>query len=410
MALTIEKLNDDTTFLLAFAPSFAPQKAARKFPGAFTILIDPWLNSHTSILHPSFQISRHTSRCAIDSLAELEEQPDLVIISQDKPDHCHRETLCSLPRDTSSKILATPAAAKEIRSWKHFDSSIVHVMKPYRTDKPDTVIRISLPPYTSSSSPGEITIANVPTKRDMTAIHNAIGITYRPPGSLLTALKGELVNLSDMTRPSSTLQTIHKSRSEIKLTEVASTAVSPARPHTASAARPSFLDPLARTPRLPTPPSLSPTSGRARAESKTARPPSSAHKEKTLSVLYTPHGVSYATLSSYVDRHLHPTGAGAPLTALFHSINTEENPWFMGGVLSNGAPGGMAIAKALRATHWIGAHDEVKDNRGAATTWIKSKRYTVEDVHVMLRDGDCGSHYETEVHTLGVGESMRVDG
>ncbi|KAK5126337.1 hypothetical protein LTR85_010573 [Meristemomyces frigidus] len=412
MALTVEKLNDDTTFLLAFAPPFTPRKAGRKFPGAFTILIDPWLAGRSSILHPAFQVSHHTSDCVLKSLADLQEQPDLVIISQDKPDHCHKETLCTLPSDTSTRILATPAAAKKIWSWKHFDSSIVHVMKPYNAQKPETVIKISVPAYTSSSSKGQITIANVPTRRDMTGLHNAIGITYRPPGSMLTAFEGELIKLTDMMNPSSTSPMLHKACSAIKLTEPASSPppALPNRPRTTSSPRPVFLDPLGRAQRLPEHPALRTTNGRDRADSKLDRPETRAHKEKTLSVLYTPHGVSYTTLSSYIDRHLRPTAAGAPLTALFHSINTEENPWFMGGIVANGAPGGTVIARQLRAKHWISAHDELKDNRGMATTWIKSKQYTVGEVEQMLKEGQIWKDADTQVHALGVGESMRIDG
>ncbi|KAK5146809.1 hypothetical protein LTR32_001643 [Rachicladosporium monterosium] len=191
MSLTVEKLNDDTTFLFSFAPSFAPKSTTRKLPGAFTILIDPWLGGETYILHPVFQLASHTSECAIKSLAELKDHPDVIIISQEKPDHCHRETLCSLPKTTRTRILATPAAAKTIRSWKHFHPETLHVMAPYYPDKPGVVTRVRLEPYTSSSSAGEITIANIVTKYDMTRLHNAIGITYRPPGSLLSAVGGE---------------------------------------------------------------------------------------------------------------------------------------------------------------------------------------------------------------------------
>jgi len=124
MSLTVEKLNDDTTFLFSFAPSFAPSNNKRKLPGAFTILVDPWLAGQSSILHPVFQLANHTAPAAIKSLAELKEHPDLIIISQDKPDHCHRETLCSLPANTRTRILATPAAAKTIRAWKYVYSQL----------------------------------------------------------------------------------------------------------------------------------------------------------------------------------------------------------------------------------------------------------------------------------------------
>lgn len=422
MALTVEKLNGDTTFLLAFAPPFAPTspKANRKFPGAFTILIDPWLAGQSSILHPAFQVSHHTSACAVQSLAEVPHQPDLIMISQDKSDHCHRETLCTLPRDTSTRILATPAAAKKIKSWKHFDSSVVHIIKPYSAAKPSTIIRITIPAYTSSSATGEITIANIPTKRDMTGLHNAIGITYRPPGSMLTAFEGEIVRLTDMMDPSSTSPKQHKARSAIKLAEIPSSPISLTRPRASSTPRPVFLDPLGRSQTLPEHPAYRTERTRADSAHSHSRLFSRAEKdhilaanqEKTLSVLYTPHGLSASTLQPYLTHHLHPTTASAPLTALFHSLTREENPWFMGGVVANGAPGGVELARLLRARNWIGAHDEVKDNRGVATSWLRTKGYGVREVEILLGEGQAGRDVDvdlaTRVRVLGVGEGVRI--
>lgn len=409
MALTVEKLNDDTTFLLALAPSFAPKKHARRCPGAFTILIDPWLVGQSSILHPKFQVSHHTSKSAVRSLADLAEQPDLIIISQDKPDHCHRETLCTLPADTQTKILATAAAAKKIRSWKHFHNGTVQVMTPFSSDKLHTVTRIRIPSYTSSSSKGEITIVNVPTKSDMTGLHNAIGITYTPPGSLLTGLNGTTVNLAELIRPDTSPSPLRKSKSAVKLTEAASRPATSGRPRTASSPRPVFLDPLGKgVPPMPSPPDM--PNGHVRNDSKTSSNTlSSQHKEKTLSIIYTPHGLSLHTLDAYIDSHLLPMQA-LPLTCLFHSINVEQNPWFMGGLVANGAPGGLRIARELHVRHWISAHDEVKDNRGVATTWIKSRQYGPGEVKQMLREGVEGMSNDTAVHLLGVGENLRIDG
>ena len=412
MSLTVEKLNDDTTFLLAFAPSFAPIKKskARRFPGAFTILIDPWLAGRSSILHPSFQVSQHTSACAIDSLAELDHRPDLIIISQDKPDHCHKETLCSLPRDTHTRILATPAAAKKIHSWNYFDSSIIQIMKPYHSAKPDTIIRISLPAYTSTSAKGEITIANIPTKRDVTSVHNAIGITYRPPGSLLTTVfEGEPIDLLDMMSPASKIlpKKLHKSKSAIKVVEAFHPAM---RPRAAAATivrtntpRPIYLDPLGKT--LPSA-ETEEQPHKTRPRASTAPTTTTTTKEPALSVLYTPHGLTPATLKPYLTNHLLPITSPLPLTALFHSLNTEQNPWFMGGKVSNGAPGGVLLAKLLKARYWVGAHDENKNLKGLATVWIKGRVYGVKEVEALLEGVGQGG---TSVRRLGVGGGLRVE-
>ncbi|TKA69390.1 hypothetical protein B0A55_08678 [Friedmanniomyces simplex] len=412
MSLTVEKLNDDTTFLFAFAPSFAPKSTKRKLPGAFTILLDPWLAGQSSILHPVFQLASHTSTCAIRSLADLKELPDIIIISQDKPDHCHRETLCSLPKNARTRILATPAAAKTIRSWKHFHPDTLHVMAPYYPDTPGVVTRIRLEPYTSSSSAGEITIANIVTKYDLTGLHNAIGITYRPPGSLLSAVGGDTISLSELSRPATSPGSIHKVRSAVRLpnTESAPT-TPPARQRAVSAPRPNFLDPLGRSETINTETATPPPELRrvdSKAETLTRR-----HKEKPLSLLYTPHGLSLPALQPYLSHHLQRIRA-LPLTALFHCLHSEQNPLFLGGLVARGAPGGVEIAAGVEARYWIGAHDEAKALSGLATRWIRSRRYSREEVRGMLWERESGRGVRrregTEVRVLGVGERMRIDG
>ncbi|KAF1352070.1 hypothetical protein BDV97DRAFT_275669, partial [Delphinella strobiligena] len=324
MAVTVQHLNADTTFLLSFSPTFAPRHAAANFPGSFKVLIDPWLSGHSSIWNPQFQISHHTTAPCITSLADMP-LPDLIVISQDKPDHCHRETLCTLPADTRIRILATPAAAKKIRSWKHFKNATIESLAPFNADKKnDHLVRIPIPSFSSKSAPGEITIAYMPQRMDITALHNAIGITYRSPGVTTTTPWGDVTNLP----------------------------VSPPE----------------------TPPSPSHSFGPF---------PSEGTKEKTLSVLYSPHGVSYPTVAPYARTHLARESA-LPLTALFHSINVEENPWFMGGMVAAGFPGGEQIVRELGARYWISAHDEVKDNRGWSVAWIKSTAFSRDDAQKKL--------------------------
>lgn len=188
MALTVKQLNGDTTFLLTFSPSFAPDHPAMrvKFPGDFTILLDPWLTGQSSILHPAFQISRQTVDPAVSSINDIQQHIDLIVISQDKPDHCHQATLCALPKEKDISILATPSAAKKIKSWKHFDPRRVHILPPFRPDNPQTVVKISLPAYTSGKAGGQVTLANLAPKRDLTGLHNAIAITYQPPDTVFT--------------------------------------------------------------------------------------------------------------------------------------------------------------------------------------------------------------------------------
>ena len=405
MSLTVQQLNPDTTFLLTFSPPFAPSKLAKRFPGDFTILVDPWLKGSSSILHPSFQLSHHTAESAVRSLAELKRLPDLIIVSQDKPDHCHKESLCSLPKDVGVAILATPAAARKIQGWKHFDASQVHALKAYNAASPDTVVRIRLPAYSSASAAGEITIVNVPAKHDMTGLHNAIGITYQPPSTILSL---------------STQYNRHAAKSTVQLSEHGISAAPMAeRPRTAgSNPRPPFLDPLGKSNTIPDPPPM-PMSTEApetlsrphsRADSGIGRISSdrskrSRNREQIVSVIYTPHGLPPRILQPYIQNHLRPLHA-LPVSALFHSMNMETNPWFMGGVVATGAPGGIEIVKKIGGvSHWISAHDEVKDNTGIATVWIKSRQYALQEVQDMLSEN---GHEGTKVHRLGVGETVRM--
>ncbi|RMY71200.1 hypothetical protein D0863_05327 [Hortaea werneckii] len=475
MSLTVEKLNDDATFIFAFTPPFAPKTDNRKFPGAFTILIDPWLQGSSSYLHPSFQEAQHTGRCTINSLSDLQEPPDLIIISQEKPDHCHQETLCSLPKNTTTTILATPPAAKKIRSWDHFDEDTVQVLRPYNPKDDDSVFRTSLPSYTSSSSEGEITVANVVTKYDVTGLHNAIGITYRSPGSILSALKRESVNLTELLNYQSPRQStaptqpkLRQSKSASRLTlsrskdaSLSAPSTPKGRPRTASSPRkPAFdTESIDKTYTSPSrPPAIPPSLGtRSRTDSHTSTTTTTttqtplnttAHREKPLTVLYTPHGISLSSLQPYLTHYLEPQQASSNsnsnsssplpsnlknppppasptpsfrLTALFHCLNTETNPIFLGGTVAHGAPGGIKLAKALHARNWFGTHDEVKVLKGWSTLWIRSTRFAAEEVRGMLRDGGGGEKGKkgkgvqdagcgTEVHCLEAGGRMRVEG
>lgn len=383
MAMKVTPLNADTTFLIDFTPSFAPAHAVARFPGSFSILIDPWVTGSSSVWKESFQISYHTTSPCISSLREIPE-PDLIIISQDKPDHCHKETLCTLPADSKLHILATPVAAKLIQSWKHFTNATIETLKPYSADRDDTVVRVPIPGYTLSSEKGEVTVSWMPQRMDPTGLHNAIGLTYRAPNSTTRSVNGSIVNLVNL----------------------------PPSPQDSPMADMFTTEPLYTIERQvsSTPPD-SPMEN-------TATQPLLPAREKTVSVLYSPHGVTYAAVEPFAANHLAKESA-LPLTALFHSINTEENPWFMGGVVAAGYPGGAEIVRKLGARYWISAHDEVKDNRGWSVTWIKSTRYSVQEAQNRLDEEKKSialhqdakqrkTDYRTQIVRLEPGERLRI--
>jgi hypothetical protein len=184
MALTIKHLNADASFLLTFRPISPFPPSPGDPTNEFTILLDPWLSGPSKIWHSKFSLSRHKQPSCISNLQELPD-PDLVVISQSKTDHCHRQTLTQLPPSGGkTRILAEPGAAKVIKGWKYFDRSKLVTLPKWedpRIRPNSTVYRIPVPALTPNGTSGEVTIAFLPQKPDISGLHNAIGITYRPP-------------------------------------------------------------------------------------------------------------------------------------------------------------------------------------------------------------------------------------
>lgn len=354
MSLTIKSLNGDTSFLLIFNPPVAPLSSPGCFPGSFSILVDPWIVGPSIILNSIFSHSEQKSQPCISSLKELDLEPDVILISQHKPDHCHEETLRQLPSDCESTIFATPAAVKKINSWNHFRPEFVQALPRYIEGDDRSVYRVVLPPPTPRGTCGEVTLSWLPAKRDVTALHHAIGITYRPPCTPLSMRSpGHYIDLP-MSPPA--------------------------------------------TPRTP----MSPM---------TICPSPYNDREKTLSVIYSPHGVSYETIRPYASSHLVQESA-LPLTALMHSFDCVENPWWLGGNISTGSPGGLQIAKSLYAKAWISAHDADKDNRGWAVKQTRIGQFAVDEVKRMLEEGHDNKRRKptrTDVVSLASGEQHRID-
>ena len=421
MALHVRKLNGDATFLLTFTPSFAPSSRKNNFPGSYTILIDPWLHGDSHIFHETFATSRHTTPPAIKTLAELQDRVDLIIVSQDKSDHLSRETICSLPRNSTTKILTTPKAAKKIRSWRHFDNpNIVQEIPPYNPKRDETVVRIRIEPYSSASAEGEITVTNILQKMDLADLHNAIGITYCPPGSVFTAPDGSEVKLTDMpmmarsdstSPPSSPRSPRHRDiRSSL---DKAPTVKKPNQKQIdqVELGSPYSIKPLTR-PRVDSPIERPSTSGSRKPDISTVAKRLENY-EKVLSVIYTPHGTELESLQSCVRHHLSPLHGALPVTALFHSMNWEANPWWFGGVVCAGAPGGIRIAREIGVKYWVSAHDEAKEMEGWGTTMLKSRQYGPQEVVKMMREADGiggGRGVGTQVCVMGSGQERRLIG
>ncbi|KAK8163036.1 hypothetical protein BKA80DRAFT_204082 [Phyllosticta citrichinensis] len=358
--LVVKALNGDASFLLVFGPSIAPDTpSVAQFPGAFTVLIDPWLTGPAKILTSAFSVSHHQAQPCVSSLADLPE-PDLVIVSQDKPDYCNKETLTQLPPDTQSLIVAAPAAAARIRKWKHFKPNIVQSLPLYTATDQSTILRIELPSFSPLGSPGQVTVSLILQKNDITGLHKAIGITYRAPTSVLTPNRHTLINLPTRPRPS------------VKTSCSLQTHAGPGAGF----------------------PDASPTRDR----------------EPTLSVLYSPHGVPYAALEPYVTAQL-VGHAALPLTLLLHGFDRVDSPWFLGGNISTGAEGGGAeIARRLMARAWVAAHDGEKRNRGVSVSLLRTRRVGLEEVRRRLAVNADGvvKRVSTRIRRLASGEELRV--
>ena len=385
MSLTIKHLNADTTFLITFTPVESPHyttPTSDRVPGSFTILIDPWLSGVSQLWHPKFLTSKHTVASCIENLSQLTE-PNLVLISQEKPDHCHAPTLRQLnPRSRITTILAESSAMKKIRGMKHFDPATVFALPEYSEKNPDTVIRFYIPPIVPYGSSGEVTISFMSEKYDVSRLHNAIGITYRPP-SLIQPLPQQMPPTPPSSRDQGAFQ-------GVPLTP-------PDSPTRSSGA---ILNSTASTST-----SSSYTSHRSNSMSVSSLGSNAYWARhlpgKTLSVVYSPHGVNYSLLRNYASSHLVPSTA-LPLTALLHSFDRVENPWWMGGNVNKGLPGGVEIAQNLMARCWISAHDEDKENSGLAIKQVTTKKYTRDQCQDMIQQVRAG----TSVQTLGVGQDI----
>lgn len=81
-----------------------------------------------------------------------------------------------------------------------------------------------------------------------------------------------------------------------------------------------------------------------------------------------------------------------------------ENPWWLGGNVNAGLPGGVEIVQNLMAKYWISAHDEDKDNSGLSVKKVVTRKYNAEEVREMVAKRKGG----TGVVVLDCGEELKV--
>ncbi|TDZ10305.1 hypothetical protein C8034_v001970 [Colletotrichum sidae] len=418
MALSVKQLNADASFLLTFEPIVPESTPGAPAPRPFRILMDPWITGPSTIFHSVLSTAMHKESPCVCSLQSLPE-PDLVIVSQHKSDHCNEATLRQLPASgTRTLILAEPTAAKVIRGWRYFDSHKVHAIPRWeepssqgaaaaaaaaaeKKEKKETVIRVKVPPFTPGGECGEVSVAFIPQRRDFKGLHAAIGITYRPPPTW-----PKFTHL--ITPPVTPVEQAQQQQQQQRSSGRDGTAA-----ERANIAEPTPPDtPSART--LSCLPS-----------GNSARPAPADFRTKAVSVIFSPHGISYRCLEKYARSHLVAESA-LPLTALLHCFDTVSNPWWFGGNISAGMPAGQETAAALGARAWVSTHDGCKNVKGLATKLLRTKRYGRQEVAERLSPPAKGSsrargnRFErgkksegrmaksTEVLVLGVGEEVAM--
>ncbi|KAI1498869.1 hypothetical protein F5X99DRAFT_392042 [Biscogniauxia marginata] len=395
MALNVKHINSDACFLLTFEPVIPESARGAIIPEPFTILLDPWITGPSKIFHSKISISTHKHPACISSLAELPSPPDLVIISQHKSDHCNEATLRQLPANgTKTLILAEPASARLIKSWKYFDREKIRTIErwedPRLTGK-QTVVRVPVPPLVPGGQEGEVTVAFIPQKRDLAGLHSAIGITYRPPPTPNLAKPASQVKiLTPPTTPESQTQTFANAGVKMPLLTPTddcflrprSPPSPPISPHSLRSVQ-SASTLMASPTRPPTRPTSSSNLRPMTSSSSNEYPLARNNFSRPISVIFSPHGISYTHLASYATSHL-VTEAALPLTALLHCMDRVQNPWWLGGNVCAGVPTGAEIATKLGARIWVSAHDGEKDVRGLATGMLKTRRWGRDEVEGVL--------------------------
>jgi hypothetical protein len=183
-------LNADTTWLVQLPyPSTAPPPPGRTH---YNVLIDPWLQGPQSDVASWFSTQWHVVAPSVATMADLnatlkeleahgadallddEDRPDtfidVVVISHEFTDHCHRATLEELPRYTP--VFATDVAADLIRTWDHFFDIVT--MPGLEAGKPWTSMRIPDTPLL----PSWISMGRVITPGNSLYYHSAVIVAY----------------------------------------------------------------------------------------------------------------------------------------------------------------------------------------------------------------------------------------
>lgn len=195
----LHHLNADSSWLLQIPrPPTALTRGGRYY---FNILIDPWLSGPQSDLASWFSQQWHATDSKVGSIAAAEELLrhteilasglrrgkgrksnvdemlenretssfiDVVMVSHEFTDHCHKETLLEVDKDVP--VIATEKAAALIRSWSYFRQ--VSDTPPFGAKDLDWHTT-SIPPL-----PDWVGISRLVSKGDALYYHSAVLIAF----------------------------------------------------------------------------------------------------------------------------------------------------------------------------------------------------------------------------------------
>ena len=163
MSLTLRHLNADTSWLITF--------------GQCRILLDPWLFGSQSDYFRAFSTQEHAIPPSIANITrDLDVHIDAAIISHEFTDHCHEQTLRSLP--DSTPIFATGNASRRIRKWNYFQ----HIFEiPLLNDRPEKFTLSALSRQQADlNMPDTVSVGYLPEKGllALPALHGATCLSF----------------------------------------------------------------------------------------------------------------------------------------------------------------------------------------------------------------------------------------
>jgi hypothetical protein len=248
-------------------------------------------------------------------------------------------------------IVGEPNAIKKMKRWRHFDNGNLCSLRRYKRGRSDTLFTVEIPPPSPLGSSGQVTIALLAAKSG--SVHNAIGITYREPSSILSRSRAR-IGSPPLSSQASHFKSISSAASYVTSTT------------------------------------------------------GHAGYEPTIAVIYSPHGVSYDVLEPWISSHL--AFENASPVAILHSTTTVNAPWYNGGNMIAGCTGGLELARQLLPTVWVAAHDFDNTNINGAVKSVYRQEYNILDIEAALWEEliERGVKRKPQIMKMEPGETIRV--